>query len=213
MLRMDSDFGLLGALFTPFLSCKDCDRAGKPADFSRRQTELVETATDVWALQETTIPYRQKLTGKKRDPKMRLRACREAVSGLVTCDQTRSFGDRRFESNTHKQMNSMREELDKDLLKNLQIIDAALGELKTHPILVNKDFDVAKVHDGYLRATLKPSPSRIPFVIEVASQEIQIHIDRINEARWWDKEHLKDRQREIQQRYPDPVGKFTPCYA
>jgi hypothetical protein len=32
----------------------------KPADFSRRQTELVETATDVWALQETTIPYRQK---------------------------------------------------------------------------------------------------------------------------------------------------------
>jgi putative transposase len=37
----------------------------KPADFSRRNTEIVETATEVWSLQESVIPYGLQ-TGPKR---------------------------------------------------------------------------------------------------------------------------------------------------
>ena len=95
-------------------------------------------------------------------------------------------------------MNSKHEKLDVDLLRNLQIVDEVLAQLKAPPILANNDFDVAIVHDGYLRATLKPLTSRIPLVIEVARLEVQIHIDRIVEARWWDKEYLKNREPEIQ---------------
>jgi hypothetical protein len=36
----------------------------KPADFSRRETQIVEAGEGAWALQETATPYRQK-TGPK----------------------------------------------------------------------------------------------------------------------------------------------------
>jgi putative transposase len=37
-----------------------------PADFSRRKTQIVETAAEVWALQESVIPYRLKWSPEKR---------------------------------------------------------------------------------------------------------------------------------------------------
>ena len=40
----------------------------EPADFSRRNTEIVETAAEGWALQESVIPYGLK-TGPKKAAK------------------------------------------------------------------------------------------------------------------------------------------------
>ena len=98
-------------------------------------------------------------------------------------------------------MSEYREKLDGDLLKNLEIVDAALAQLKASPLLENQDFDLKIVHDGYIRATLKPSSARIGLVVEVYSLGIQIHIDRIDEARWWEGEYLnkpQEIQRDIQ---------------
>ena len=50
----------------------------KPADFSRRETELVEAGGGAWALQESVLPY-----GQKTGPKNAANALRSTVSGAI----------------------------------------------------------------------------------------------------------------------------------
>lgn len=85
-----------------------------------------------------------------------------------------------------------------EILQKVNIIDNVLKELNQPGVLSNQDFNIDEISsEFYLKAYLNTPSNELSLNIILSNFDIQIDIDRVNEAFVWSNKQIKEEEQEI----------------